>query len=180
MQKLVFVTGNDNKAREASAVLGVELERIKIDLDEIQSMDLRVIVEHKAREAYKKILRPIIVEDVSFEIDQWRGFPGPFTKWLAVTIGYAGLPGALRPKNRSARWRAMYGYFDGTLLKTFEGVEEGSVAHKARGTAWGFDVVFIPKGQKKTVAELGEAAKAKTSARALALRKMRRFLSTLR
>jgi non-canonical purine NTP pyrophosphatase (RdgB/HAM1 family) len=177
MTKLVFVTGNDNKAREAANILGVEIERIKIDLDELQSMDLKVIVRHKAKQAYQKIKKPVIIEDVSFEIEQWGGFPGPFTKWLAQAVTFNGVPALLKKGNRKALWRAMYGYYDGGEVRFFEGIEYGSVALKPRGEAWGFDTIFIPRGFSKTVAELGEQAKATSSARYLALRKLKLFMS---
>jgi len=177
MSKLVFVTGNDNKAREAAQILGVEIERVKIDLDELQSMDLRVIVEHKARQAYRKLKKPVIVEDVALNIDAWKGFPGPFSKFIAQTMGYDGLATMLAGSKRTATWVVVYGYFDGRQFKTFEGAEKGAIARRPAGSdGWGFDTVFIPVGYKKTVAELGEEVKNKQSARYMALRKLKKFL----
>jgi len=37
----------------------------KIDLEEIQSLDLREIVEHKVRQAYDVVKKPVLVEDTS-------------------------------------------------------------------------------------------------------------------
>ncbi len=54
MQKLTFITGNQNKADYLSRYLGFPVEHIKIDLDEIQSLNLNEIVEHKVRQAYEK------------------------------------------------------------------------------------------------------------------------------
>lgn len=180
MKKLVFVTGNDNKAREAAQILGVEIERVKIDLDELQSMDLKVIVEHKAKQAYRKLKKPVIVEDVALNIDAWKGFPGPFSKFIAQTMGYDGLATMLTGSKRTAAWVVVYGYFDGRYFKTFEGVEKGAIAREPAGSdGWGFDTVFIPAGYKKTVAELGEQVKNKQSARYLALRKLKAFLDKL-
>lgn len=36
-------------------LLGMPIEHIKLDLDEIQSLDLKEVVEHKVRQAYEKI-----------------------------------------------------------------------------------------------------------------------------
>jgi len=179
MKKLVYVTGNDNKAREASVLLGREIKRVKVSLDELQSMDLNVIVEHKARQAYQKLRRPVIVDDVSFEVDQWGGFPGPFAVWLDKTISYKGLPQFLTKKNRSARWITTLGFFDGKMFKAFTGTEEGRVAMRAKGTdGYGFDPIFIRSGDTKTVAELGFDIKQKHAARVLALLKLKRFLNS--
>jgi non-canonical purine NTP pyrophosphatase (RdgB/HAM1 family) len=179
MAQLVFVTGNDNKAREAAEILGVEIERVKLDLDELQSMDLATIVEHKTKQAYAKLGKPVIVEDVSFMIEQWNGFPGPFIKWVKETISFEKLPSLVQGSNRTAVWRAMYGYYDGKVFKTFVGEEKGSVAKKPQGNrGFGFDKIFIPHGERQTVAQLGDEIKNKQSARYLALRKLARFLRT--
>lgn len=179
MKDLVYVTSNDGKAREAARLLGVNVQRASLELDELQSLDLARIVEHKARQAYKKLKKPVIVDDVSFEIDQWRGFPGPFAKWLDKTITYEQLPQLLRKENRTARWITMLGFFDGNIFKIFQGVEEGAIALRARGKdGYGFDPIFVRKGDARTVAELGFDIKQKYAARILALRKLKRFLSS--
>lgn len=61
----MFITGNQNKADYLSRYLGFHVEHRKIDLDEIQSLNLNEIVEHKVRQAYEKVQGPVIVEDVS-------------------------------------------------------------------------------------------------------------------
>jgi len=165
MTPITFVTGNENKVREAVMILGDSITHVKLDLDEIQSMDLAVIVEHKARQAYAKLKRPVMVEDVSFEIEKWNGFPGPFVKWLREFMGYAELCRILG-KNRKANWRVMYGYFDGKKFISATAVVSGSIAKSPRRGGWGFDVVFIPNGQSKTLGEMGENGKIKFSARA--------------
>ena len=47
----------------------MEVLHEKIDLDEIQSLDLREIVEHKVRQAYEKIKKPVLVEDTSLRFE---------------------------------------------------------------------------------------------------------------
>ena len=115
---ITFITGNENKAREAAAILGRTVRCVKLELDEIQSMDLRAIVEHKVRQAYATVKSPVIVEDVSFEIRAWHGFPGPFIKWLQATMGYQKLCTVLGA-DRRADWRVMYGYYDGKKFRRF-------------------------------------------------------------
>jgi XTP/dITP diphosphohydrolase len=54
------------------------------------------------------------------------------------------------------------------------GVLEGTIALTPAGEeGFGFDPVFVPRGQTRTVAELGEAWKAEHSHRALAARALR-------
>lgn len=54
---------------------------------------------------------------------------------------------------------------------TFEGIMEGHIAQKESGGVFGFgyDSIFIPKGETKTLAELEPAFKNKCSHRALAV-----------
>lgn len=85
MNGIVFVTSNENKHREVQEVLGISIERIALDLSEIQSMDLREVITEKLQQAYRELRRPVIVEDTSLGIDAWNGFPGPFIKHMATT-----------------------------------------------------------------------------------------------
>ena len=67
MQSITFITGNQKKADYLAKYLGFAIEHEKIDLDELQSLDLREIVEHKVKQAYEKIGKPVLVEDASLE-----------------------------------------------------------------------------------------------------------------
>jgi XTP/dITP diphosphohydrolase len=100
MKELVFVTSNDNKAREVAATLGIHLKRISLELDEIQEMDLEKIIRHKAEQAFKKLKTAVLVEDDGLFLDDWNGFPGPFIKYVHQTIGYDKLPKLISKKNR--------------------------------------------------------------------------------
>ena len=57
------------------------------------------------------------------------------------------------------------------------GVLEGRIATEPRGTeGFGFDPVFVPEGEERTVAELGDSWKAEHSHRARAARALRASL----
>lgn len=180
MKQITFVTSNDNKLREAEAVLGVTLKRVSLELDELQSMDLRQIVTHKVRQAYERLGSPVIVEDAGLFLDAWQGFPGPFIKWVAETMGHEALIRALPTDNRAARWRVMYAYCNGNDCLVFEGEIAGTIAKEFRSGAggWGFDPIFIPEGHDRTYAEMGEL-KLQFSARQRALEKLKNHLSSL-
>ena len=59
----------------------------------------------------------------------------------------------------------------------FEGILTGEIAQYERGSeGFGYDPLFIPKGETKTLAELGNDYKNKISHRAIAAKKLKRFL----
>jgi XTP/dITP diphosphohydrolase len=58
------------------------------------------------------------------------------------------------------------------------GTLEGTIAQKPHGSAgFGYDPIFVPAGETRTVAELGNAWKAEHSHRARAARELARLLS---
>jgi XTP/dITP diphosphohydrolase len=62
----------------------------------------------------------------------------------------------------------------------FEGTLNGSISRDVRGkTGFGYDPVFIPEGETKTIGELGLAVKNKLSHRAKALREVKKYLQTV-
>jgi non-canonical purine NTP pyrophosphatase (RdgB/HAM1 family) len=181
MKEIVLVTGNDNKAREVAEILGMPITRVKLDLDEIQSMDLAEVVSDKACRAYAQLKKPVLVEDTGFYIRQWNGFPGPFIKFVENLIGYEALPKMLLKKDRSVDWQVALGYADNSGVKVFIGEITGSLAREKRGgEGFGFDSVFIPAGKRETVSQLGNKLKHTYSPRMLALRKLKRFLNSTR
>lgn len=91
---IAFVTSNAGKfatAAEHLAPVGVELEHVRLDFDEIQSDSVEEVARHKAEQAFRAIRRPLIVEDSGFYIDEFDGFPGPLVKYLVHAIGADGI-----------------------------------------------------------------------------------------
>ena len=58
MKDITFVTGNQKKADYLAKYLGFPVKHQKLDLDEIQSLDLKQIVEHKVRQAFIEAVAP--------------------------------------------------------------------------------------------------------------------------
>src|SRR5262249_20796025 len=88
MTKVTFITGNQGKADYLARYLGHPVDHQKVDVDELQSMDLKVIVEHKVRQAYNIVKSPVLVEDVSLEFKALGGLPGPFIKFFEHSMNY--------------------------------------------------------------------------------------------
>ena len=64
-ESIHFVTSNPNKLRELSNLLQRELLQVDLDLMEIQTRDLKLLVENKLSQAWMGLQKPVIVEDTS-------------------------------------------------------------------------------------------------------------------
>lgn len=175
---LTFITGNAAKAEQLRRHLNFPVLHKKIDLDEIQSLDLEKIVERKAKDAYKIIKSPVLVEDVSLSFKAFGRLPGPLIKWFYEELGNKGMCKLFgKQKNKSFVAEVCFGLYDGKKLKTFTGKMEGTIAKKPRGkTDFGWDPIFIPRGSKKTNAEMSPKEQKKFSMRRIALKKLETFL----
>lgn len=178
---LVFITGNQNKADFLAKWLGRPVAHHKLDLDELQSLDLHTIVEHKVRQAYDILKKPVLVEDASLTFTAMGRLPGTFIKWFIEEIGCDGLRALAHSlPSQQAVGRVCYGYYDGDTVRFFDGEMHGRIAAEARGTGgFGFDPIFINDGYDITRAEMDEATYAESSYRTDALKKLKPFLDSL-
>lgn len=177
--KIYFATGNKNKFKEFKDILGFKLNQINVDLDEIQAIDVEKVVEHKTKQAYKIIKKPVITEDTGLYFEEWRGLPGALAKFFDQSIGYKNLCRMLK-SNRRAKAQTVIGYFNGKRYQSFIGEVKGMIAKKPRGKDnFGWDIIFIPDGCNKTYAELTIQEKNRISMRKKALYKFKDFSTPL-
>lgn len=166
MLNLTFITGNQNKADYLSRQMGIDIPHVKVELEELQSLDLHKIVGHKLQQAYKVVQAPVLVEDVSLEFTALKGLPGPFIKWF---VDY---PGGMACCNmldgfvdRSAVIRCTFGYYDGERMEFFDSHLDGTISKEPRGSSgFGFDTFFIMDGYTETRAEFSQEKIEKTYA----------------
>jgi non-canonical purine NTP pyrophosphatase (RdgB/HAM1 family) len=179
MKNITFITGNSNKAAQVAKYLSIPVKHKKVDLTEIQSLDLKEIVKHKAKEAFKEVKGPVLIEDVSLTFHALGKLPGPLIKWFMEEIGVDKLPKLLSPyTNKSATSEVLYGLYDGKNLITFSGKVKGTIAEEPRGTrGFGFDVIFIPEGKNMTRGEMPEEEFVKYNHRTIALKKLEDYLN---
>jgi len=163
----VLVTGNADKHREAQAILGRPLERIAVELPEIQAATSREVALAKAAAAYAIVRRPVIVEDAGFELTALGGFPGPFIKYWEELGGLATICRAVDGLgDRGAVAVCALGLCEGTEPRVVEGRVTGTVADAPRGTqGFGWDAIFIPTGHDRTFGEMTAAEKSAISHR---------------
>jgi len=183
MRQFTLITGNQHKADYLAKWLGMPVDHQKVDLPELQSLDLREIVVAKVQAAYDIVNKPVVVEDVSLAFTAMGRLPGPLIKWFLEEIGPDGLVKiADGLPHRKAVASMLYAYYDGQHMELFEGTAEGSVADAPRGVnsfgAKGWNPIFIPNGSDKTFAEMTDDEVRPFSQRAKAIEKLRAFLET--
>lgn len=182
MKNITFITNSPGKVAEAQSILGSDFKVAlkKIDLDEIQTVDGKQVIEKKAKEAYKILKRPVMVEDTSLYFKAWNGLPGALQRWWLDTVGCEGFCKMMKPyKNRAAWAESAIALYDGRKMEIFVGRIDGTITQKPKGTqGFGWDPIFVPKGYKKTFAEMGLEEKNKISMRKVALEKLRKYLKS--
>jgi non-canonical purine NTP pyrophosphatase (RdgB/HAM1 family) len=163
MKEVNFVTGNQKKADYFSELIGCEIEHVKVDVDEIQSLNLREVVEHKLEQAYNQIKKPVLVDDVSLEFKALGRLPGTYIKSFQDELTHEQICRLIDGQDRSAVAKCILGYYDGKTKTYFEGSLKGKVPDSPAGTdGFGWDPIFIPEGHEVTRAELSKEDDLKT------------------
>mgnify|MGYP001590453129 FL=1 len=173
-----FATKNENKLREVNEILGRSLEQVAVELLEPQGVKVEDVVREKAKDAFHKTGKFVLVEDTSLEFAAWNGLPGALIKWFLDTVGNEGILRMLASEtNRGAIAKTAVGFFDGTQTRVFVGEIFGTISETVRGTGgFGWDQVFVPDGYSKSFAEMTSAEKNAISMRKLALERMKKEL----
>ena len=158
---LALVTGNENKWREAARILGRPLERVALELPEVQAATTREVALEKARAAFEELRRPLVVEDAGLELAALGGFPGPFIKYWEALGGLESICRALDGlHDRRATAVCVLGVATAAGMETVEGRIDGTIAATPRGeSGFGWDAIFIPEGDARTFAEMSAAEK---------------------
>ena len=158
MKKVTFITGNEGKVKYLEKYFDVEIPHYNADVEEIQSLDLQEIVSHKLEQAFGQVEGPVLVEDTSVEFLVMGRLPGPLIKWFLEDLSLQDICDLLHNKNRDAKVRCMFGYYDGNKKYYFEGVLAGEIAtqpiYGEHGFGW--DPIFIPQGYNTSRAGLDE------------------------
>lgn len=181
--KILFVTSNPSKFVEARLKLEkaeVELVQKNIAYPEIQSDSLEDISTFACEWLQKRLKKRAMMEDSGLFIEALNGFPGPYAAWIQKTIGNGGilkLMEGLPFGERRARFEAAVGYIEKSRIVVLTGECQGFISMNQRGTGgFGFDPIFIPKGEERTFAQMSIQEKNRYSHRSKALDKLTKYL----
>jgi XTP/dITP diphosphohydrolase len=180
MRKIVFVTGNKGKLREARDILGAKEIEVLQNSDgypELQEDELEPIAAYGARWVADKLGMPVMVDDSGLFIKALNGFPGPYSAFVEEHLGNKRILKLMEDEvDRAAIFKSVIGYCEpGKKPMVFAGTVEGKIAFEERGTGgFGYDPIFEYKGM--TFGELGDEEKNKVSHRRRALDKFCEWL----
>lgn len=173
--RICLITGNPGKIKEFSALLGFPLDHEKLDLIEIQALDVKEIAAFKVEQAYKVLKRPVMIDDTGFSVREWHGLPGALITWFLKTVGPEGIiKMAAGLTDRTVDVTTVIGFADESGVQVFSGTVRGKIPPEPRGSGgFGYDSIFIPDGSELTYAEMSMEEKNKVSMRRFAVDDMK-------
>jgi XTP/dITP diphosphohydrolase len=156
------------------------------DVDEPHDTYLPTPLE-TARAVAEVLEVPAIADDSGIEVDALDGGPGPRSARFAGEVASDAdnlaklirLVADMEPDARTARYRcvAAIAWSDGRTMHA-EGTCEGTLITQPRGDrGFGYDPVFVPQGERRTMAELGDEEKDRISHRGRAFRALAGLLA---
>ncbi len=185
MTKILFATSNKGKLLEAEKFLSplkIEVKQLEISYPEIQTSSLEEVasfgIEWILKE--KEIKETVMLEDAGLFIHALNNFPGVFSADVFKSIGLEGILRLMEDEeDRSAYFESCIAYGkEGSEPIIFKGKADGTITHVPKGEhGFGYDPIFMPKGEDKTFAEMPTQEKNKHSHRGKSLKKLAEFLS---
>jgi len=137
---------------------GFEVVPVDLPIIEPQAPKVEGVARSKARQAFKLLGKPVVIEDSGFSINALAGFPGPYAKYVNETIGVEGLIRLMEGvADRSCHFTGVLVYVDETGEEhVFTHLEPGTLAPAVDETpaehSWSrLWNIFIPEGADATI-----------------------------
>ena len=191
---IVFATANENKTAEVRELLK-DLYEVKslIDIGCTEDIPettntLEGNAKQKADYVKEKYGYDCFADDTGLEVEALNGAPGVFTaryggpekdaqKNMNYLMDKLEKVGALDASERGARFRTAIHLIINGKEVGLEGICKGHIAPLQSGTAgFGYDPVYIPKGEDRTFSEMSAEEKNSMSHRGSAIRLMLEYL----
>lgn len=190
MTKLVFASSNKNKLKEISSRLPERYELVSLS-DLAITEDIPETADSFQGNAYLKASYIVenyqldcFADDSGLEVNALNGAPGVYSARYAGAqrsdeANIEKLLDVLKDStDRSASFKTVICLHLMNKYYYFEGIVEGDIIREKRGeNGFGYDPIFIPKGENRTFAEMTMEEKNQFSHRARALDKMMAFLA---
>lgn len=179
---LYFVSTNKHKFYEIKQILakhGITLKWHKLELKEEKNATLEKIAKSKAKQAYRKIKKPLIVEDTGIFFDGLTEFPGANAKRIYEKIGYAGLLRFASMKSGKAYFKTVICFTDGKRHILFSGKLRGKITERVyckNKDVMPYERIFVPEGFNRPLCMLSRKKKNEISHRAKAAERLADWL----
>lgn len=191
MDAICLATNNAHKIEEIQAKLGHRFRLLSLaevgcheELPETTGT-IPGNSQQKAMYVFSKYGIACVADDSGLEISFLNGAPGVHSAYYAgpqrshadnIKRVLQELHGA---PNREARFRTVLTWASAGGVRQFEGVLPGCIIDQPRGShGFGYDPIFLPEGDTRTLAELSMEEKNAISHRAQAVQKWVNFLSS--
>ena len=189
--KIVLASSNKHKVQEINDIvqtLGLNIEFI-LPPENFDPIENGTTFEEnsyiKAYEAWKLSKTWVLADDSGLCIDALGGKPGIYSARYAETPALRierVLKEMENKEDRNAHFTCSMMLInpDGEIAYKYQGICEGSIIKEARGVnGFGYDPIFLVKGDTKTMAELSEDEKNQISHRSVALRHVLEYLQKI-
>lgn len=194
-KKLVFATNNKHKLEELRKIIagsGSDIEIVSLadinchdDIPETADT-LEGNALQKARYIREHYGYDCFADDTGLEVEALDNAPGVYSARYAGPghDSEANMNKLLHEmegkENRKARFRTAIALILNGQEHLFDGIINGIITERKRGdSGFGYDPIFQPESYHQTFAEMGNDIKNRISHRALAVKKLASFLSTL-
>lgn len=157
---LAVVTTNPGKAASFSRLIAPHpTQAVSLELVEPQEASVAAVAMSKAEQAYRKLQRPLVVEDGGLVIPSLGEWPGAYTKPFLHAVGIDGLFRLLGARDPSAYFDSAVVYYDADGPIMFAGPSMYgrlvrrtiSIPDHAWSSLW---EAFMPAGADQVLAEL--------------------------
>lgn len=194
-ETVYFCTSNTGKFNEVKQILEpyVKVEQLKVELDEIQCIDTKLVCQHKIKQAQHTVYElngghsvdnkyVLLVEDTGLNIGNMNGFPGALVKFY---LDYLKPDGICKFNSGSIANMvvSMGAYFSDTKkiwIHTYS--VPGIITERPKGTmGFGFDSVFecVQHPDNLTLAQMMPDIKKEYCARSECAKALLKHLQTL-
>lgn len=180
---LKLCTSNPGKFEEIRRLLNREnpreLTQTPATVPEVQHHDPTEVSMPKAWAAREQVGTDVLVDDSAFYLDALDNFPGAFVAHVIKAGGTEAIY-RLLPDGADTRARAVsvITLARDDVVVAFRGELAGQVIATPRGTnSYGYDNVFVPDGETRTVSEMSTDQKDKTSPKRQAIDQLLAWLN---
>ncbi len=157
---LKYTTSNKSKVDVADRYLkpyGIQVERQKVDLIEIQSDSVEEVSVYKVKQAYDRVKQQLIVNDAQWSFEALNGFPGLYMKYVNDWLTPKNFTDLMEDqKNKTVIYKEAITFTNGKITKTFTETIKGRFLGEKRGSGLPPVCLVSLRNDGKSIAESWE------------------------